>query len=257
MNVEDANNFIINFLRYPQNEGYSIYGYDIYLPNVLKAYLSNIEKDKDNRELSRQISPEFYAAAWELCRRGILRPGVKIMGAQSTGFEDGYSITPFGKQWLDESNLDDHVPTEPGRFAEMLKPFENRFGSPFYERSQEAIRCYGAHAYLACCVMCGAAAESILLATAIAKSGDEVRILADYNRASGRSSLEKFLLGKVRDRLREEFQGYLTLLKYWRDQAGHGAASNIKDNEAYTSLALLLRFSLYVDQWWDELIATP
>jgi hypothetical protein len=77
----------------------------------------------------------------------------------------------------------------------------------------------------------------------------------DYNRASGRSSLEKFLLGKVRDRLREEFQGYLTLLKYWRDQAGHGAASNIRDNEAYTSLALLLRFSLFVDQWWDELIA--
>jgi hypothetical protein len=156
MNVEDANNFIINFLRYPQNGGYPIYGYDIYLPNVIRAYLVSIGEDEDKRELSVQLSPDFYAAAWELCRRGILRPGVKIMGAQSTGFEDGYSTTPFGKQWLDESNLDDHVPTEPGRFAEMLKPYENRFGSPFYERSQEAIRCYGAHAYLACCVMCGA-----------------------------------------------------------------------------------------------------
>ena len=44
----------------------------------------------------------------------------------------------------------------------MLAAFQNRFGAGFQERGQEAARCYGAHAYLDCCVMSGAAAESVL-----------------------------------------------------------------------------------------------
>jgi len=256
MNTEDAANFLIGWIRNPSTGGCSNYGYDIYLPNVIRAYLRNTGANEDDRRATRELSPHFYAAAWELCRRGIIRPGVNIMGAQSTddgGAGNGYSITPFGSQWLCESDEDNYVPTEPGRFAEMLKPYKDRFGPQFAQRSQEAIRCYGAHAYLACCVMCGAAAESILLATAIEKANDEDKILSMYNSSQGRSRVEKYLLGSVRKRLEQEFTGFLTLLKYWRDQAGHGAASNIGDNEAYTSLALLLRFAMYVNEWWGEL----
>jgi hypothetical protein len=59
----------------------------------------------------------------------------------------------------------------------------------------------------------------------------------------------------VRQELRDEYAGYMSLLKYWRDQAAHGKLSGIKDNEAYTSLALLLRFALFVNENWAELVA--
>jgi hypothetical protein len=57
----------------------------------------------------------------------------------------------------------------------------------------------------------------------------------------------------VNQQLRNEYAGYTTLLKYWRDLAAHGRASGLKDNEAYTSLALLLRFAIFVNERWTEL----
>ncbi len=45
------------------------------------------------------------------------------------------------------------------------------------------------------------------------------------------------------------------LLKYWRDEAAHGKASNIKEEEAFTSLGLLLRFAMFMDNNWNELTA--
>lgn len=98
--------------------------------------------------------------------------------------------------------------------------------------------------------MCGAAAESILLATAIAKAG-EATVLSQYN-TSGDRRVENIILGKVRQEIRDEYMGFMTLLKYWRDQAAHGKVSGIKDNEAYTSLALLLRFAIFVNDHWAE-----
>ena len=103
-----------------------------------------------------EISRHFYSAAWELCTRGILRPGVTEYGAQSTqdgSGGNGYSVTPFGRQWLSETDRDIFVPTESGLFSEMVAPFAPIFGAGFHERANEAIRCYGAHAYL-----CGFAA---------------------------------------------------------------------------------------------------
>jgi hypothetical protein len=258
MSAEQAEKFLIRWLRDPgvRKSPYPSYGYDVYLPNVMRDYL--VEQghliDHVDGHL-RPISSGFYAAGWELCRRGILRPGIRTYGVQDTpdgSAGNGYSITPFGGQWIGESDRDDFVPTEPGRFAEMLAPFQARFGPQFYERSQEAVRCYGAHAYLACCAMCGAAAESILLATAIAKR-DERSVLDMYNGARGRSRLENLLIGQAREQLRREFQGFLALLKYWRDEASHGGASRIGDNEALTSLAFVLRFAAFVRDNWDEL----
>ncbi len=260
INVDDATSYLLSYIRDPRPGGYATYGYDFYIPNVIDAYVResnphDAEYRRDSPQ-AKELSPAFYAAAWDLCRRGIIRPGVRMMGAQATAAGrggDGYSVTPFGRQWLDEDTSDAYIPTEPGRFAEMLEPHRDRYGPGFYERSQEAIRCYGAHAYLACCVMCGAAAEAILLAAVIARQGDEAEVLCAYNSSQGRSRVENMLLGQARDRLKREVQGFLTLLKYWRDQASHGATASISDNEAYTSLALLLRFATYVDEWWSEL----
>lgn len=253
----DATALLVRWLRRPEYGDYgSSYGYGVYLPALVRLHLSKqgIYRDEAESKLS-EMMPMLYAAAWGLCRRGILRPGVRAFGAQATAdgaSGNGYSITPFGEQWLAEADRDDFVPTEPERFAQILAPYRQLFGPSFQERAQEAIRCYGAHTYLACCTMCGAAGEAILLATAMAKA-DESTVLKQYNASGGRRRVENIILGKVRQELRDECVGYLTLLKYWRDQAAHGNVSGIKDNEAYTSLALLLRFTIFVNDNWTEL----
>ena len=82
---------------------------------------------------------------------------------------------------------------------------------------------------------------------------DKDTVLRQYNASGGRQKVENIILGTVSKQLRTEYTGYTTLLKYWRDQAAHGRAIGIKDNEAYTSLALLLRFAIFVNDRWEEL----
>lgn len=43
------------------------------------------------------------------------------------------------------------------------------------------------------------------------------------------------------------------MLKYWRDIASHGGVSTISDDEAITSIALLLRFAHFSHDNWDRL----
>lgn len=205
----------------------------------------------------KSLSVGFYAAAWTLCRRGILRPGITMWGKQSTekgNAGDGYSLTPFGQEWIIKGGDFDYVPSEPGRFSNLLNKYGSIFGVGFKERSQEAVRCYGAHAFLACCAMCGAAAESILLAIAVAKSNDESKIFRDYSSRGGRGRIENFIIGQQQKSIQDEFRGYTSLLKYWRDYASHGRKSNISDNEAYTALLLLLRLVYFSNDKWNELI---
>lgn len=256
----DATGLLIQWLRKPDHGPYGKYGYGVYLPNLARVYLTNRGTPQMELEQSvKEMMPMLYAAAWELCRRGILRPGVEAYLGQATpdgASGNGYSITPFGKKWLAEAQSDDFVPTEPERFGEMLANHQERFGAPFQERAQEAVRCYGAHAYLSCCTMCGAAAESILLATASAKK-DASEVFAMYKTASGRRQIENLVLGQAKEDTRRECGGYLTLLKYWRDQAAHGGVSGVTDNEACTSLALLLRLAIFIENNWQQLTGSP
>jgi hypothetical protein len=258
---EDVTKLLVEWLRSPNHGAYSSYGYEVYLPALAYSYVKNkygnnlFETDIQNWFIKN--SPLFYAAAWDLCRRGILRPGVTSFQQQATtdgASGNGYSITPYGRQWLEEAEHSDFVPTEPERFAQMLAPYKEKFGKRFHQRAQEAVRCYGAHAYLACCAMCGAAAESILLATAIEKSHDEKKVLILYSSRSGRQQVENLILGKSDKKLQEEFKGYNALLKYWRDESAHGQTSKIIENEAYTAIAMLLRFALFTDRVWDDLV---
>lgn len=257
---EDATKLFIEWLRNPQYNGHTSYGYDIYVPSLIRVYTE--QKRIDHFEIDKALakfSPLFYNAAWEFCRRGIIRPGISEYGAQDTpdgSAGNGYSITTFGQQWLSESTLDDFVPTEPERFAQMLEPYKGRFGVNFHQRVQEAIRCYGAHAYLACCAMCGAAAESVLLAATIAKTKDEAKVLATYRSTSGHNKIENLLIGQAGSSVKEEFKSYHALLKYWRDEAAHGHSSKISESEAYTALAMLLRFVMFIDNRWSELTST-
>ncbi len=262
INQEDAFQFIVRCLREKPTGSYSNYGYELYLPKLMGYYLEEVKSlayPETDRNLP-EISGSFYAAAWELCRRGIIRPGIARYNNQVTddgSGGNGYSLTPAGQKWLQQAGQYDYVPTEPGRFAQLLDNLAPRFGPGFRERSQEALRCYNALAYLACCAMCGAAAESIILALAIAKDGDEAKILKTYEAVGGRGRIESLIIGKKDKPIKNEFQSSSNLLKYWRDIAAHGKQAGITENEAFTSLALLLRFAQFANERWTDLTQTP
>jgi hypothetical protein len=68
---EEAIHYIIHFLRERPATKYSSYGYDFYLPGIIQHYAEKHEGLEEQNVHHRKIelSPYFYAAAWELCRR--------------------------------------------------------------------------------------------------------------------------------------------------------------------------------------------
>lgn len=223
------------------------YGYDIYLDTMLTVWLHE-KCDMDNfsgQTIKQKISPIFIDACWELCRRGILRPFTRDINGQSTNQGAGFSITTFGHQWLLEDNLDDFVPTEPDRFAEMLKPYTAIFGDGFHERSQEAVRCYNAHAYLACCSMAGAAAETILI-----KIADKLLVNRTKNMPITRIRAD--IISKSEGGVQEGLIAYSEIVKYWRDEGMHHESWETRGEKAYISLAMLLRLAIFAkDKWFS------
>src|SRR5262245_15449075 len=140
---EDAEKEIIEYLREQRlgstryNEP-SSYGYDLYIPNVIRRRFPGSHPFHVDKDIA-PVSPIYYAAAWDLCRRGIIRPGVKSHMAQSTdqgNAGNGYSVTPtpFGDVWLAESTHDDFVPTEPERFGQLLAGFKSLLGPGYHQR---------------------------------------------------------------------------------------------------------------------------
>jgi len=253
--VDDAIGIIVDAIRTRPTE-IGAYGYDVYLPQIWNAYAiaSNIVLSGDRSALDRvgpQLSEPFYAAAWELCRRGLLRPSIRnVRGQSDGGGGNGYSVTPAGVRWIESADPRLHIPAEPSRLAAILAGFSPRFGSGFNQRAQEAVKCYNALAYLACCAMCGAAAESILLAVAIDRRGDEVSVLKEYRAGGGRARVEKGLLGQVAEPVSARFRTFTDLLNYWRDDSSHGVSSTIGEPEAFDALSRLMRFALFAtDQW--------
>lgn len=261
--VEDATNLLIEWMEKPDHGGFGSYGYDLYLELLVMAWFKKAGVGKGSQAEQHEIDkathaamPTFMAAAWELCRRGIVRPGVKDNKSQNTdegsaGF--GYSITPLGRLWLEEKDHGLFVPPEPGRFGVMLEPFKHRFGAGFHQRATEALRAFNGNAYLATVVMCGAAAESVILAAAIAKAGDEGTVMAKYKGKSGRKAVEDSLLGQAPKEVREQYQAHASLLKYWRDESAHGTVTKIDGNHAYTTLLQVIRLCHFIDDYWEVL----
>ncbi len=252
---EEANAYLLKSLR-ESPDAYSGYGYGVYLPNIMRKCIS--EKISCRSDELNQIDPHmtgisshFYNSAWELCRRGILRPGIMVHGGQNTSDGDsgfGYTITPYGLRWLSEPD-DLYVPTEEGQFSALISKYKDKLGDAFHQRANEAIRCYSAHAYLACCVMCGASAESILLEVAISKVGDPEEVIKNYTKSDGTNYLRKvFNVANFPDRIKKHFENAFDLIKRWRDTAGHGLVTDMDEAEAYFSLGALLRLADYIDK---------
>jgi hypothetical protein len=130
--LDDALQFLIAYLRQPRSpsEGGS-YGYDFYIPSVCRAFAINVDRvpAQDQDELERQLvglSAVFYEAAWELCRRGIILPGVRRHGEQATddgSGGNGYSLTSLGRPWLADAEHTTFIPVEPSRVAALIGRF--------------------------------------------------------------------------------------------------------------------------------------
>jgi hypothetical protein len=231
----------------------STYGNDIWIAGIVRTYWTS---RMDPNALTPEHYLPFYDAAWELCRIGVLRPGPHAsMGMGGVGggtySGDGYSITEFGRAWL--ANPDRRTAGDPSRLSEILASFESGYGPGFAQRANEAIRCHRTGNYLACCVMAGAAAESILLAVAIAKIGDEGKVLKDYASAGGRGRVTKSVVTGLTGSVTRTFEAALQVLHYWRDDAAHGMATTITEVEAYASLTQLLRLAQFCSDRWTEL----
>lgn len=199
----------------------------------------------------------FYDAAAELCRRGILRLGDKCAkargGPRYATLWDAYSITVAGSEWLKNSTTR-YVPTAPGRYLECLKNPGKVLGAGFLQRAGEAAGCHAYENHLACCAMCGAAAESALLAIADAKTDDPKEVRREYNRRDGRRNVTKLIFGSSStSRLSNEFESAFNLLTYWRDEAAHGGLSTITQAQAYDALDRLLRLAFFAWDNWTEL----
>jgi hypothetical protein len=259
MEIDDAMAFLVDYIRRPRpSDGYPSFGYEVYLPNVVTAYLVEIEHSTEHLSMiynglrSKQLSPYFYEAAWDLSRRGVLRPSVKQFGAQSVGEGEGYTVTASGREWL-ESAGGDFVLLEPTRLGRAFQHLSKKLGQSFLQRSIEASRCHAFGLNLACCAMSGAGAEAILLSVAIAKSDDEVATMRTYRSSQGRRKIIEEIVGSSRPALAGPFRSATGLLSYWRDDAAHGAISGISEIEAHEALSRLLRFAQFASDNWDEL----
>ena len=202
----------------------------------------------------------YHAALWRLVRRGISylstsqnrhhQPDHQFYGPP-------FKLTEYGTNWLEHAGSDlNCLPTEYDRFASLLDNYKGNFGSGHQSRSNEAIRCYKAQVYLSCCVMCGAATESILLATAIAKSGNEAATLDQYRRASGLKKIVDTLSNRHNSVVKERLSEIQDLVHHWRNESAHGEDSTLGEPEAFRALLLLHRFSHFVDDHWDDLTAS-
>src|SRR5262245_4118633 len=89
--------------------------------------------------------------------------------------------------------------------------------------------------------------------TAVAKTGNEAKVLTEYRTASGRRKVINLITGTLQAGLADRFSSSLGILSYWRDDAGHGIASTIGEIEAHEALARLLRLAQLVTDNWTEL----
>jgi hypothetical protein len=262
VHVDEAFDFIVEALvalpkRIGPNARSSTHGCDLWIPQLASAYWQKRISNFSYGDLEDERFQVFYDAAWELCRIGVLRPGQFAPRGQAIGgglfSGDGFSLTAFGQRWLKEASQ--RPVADPSRLAEVLQTFTPRFGDGYAQRATEAVRTYHTANYLAACVMCGAAAESILLALAIAKSGDEAKILAEYQSSGGRRKVTQRITGVAAKALGAQLDTALHVLHYWRDDASHGTMTTISEIEAYAGLTQLLRLAQFASDHWDQLTA--
>ena len=257
--VDDAERFIIESLRTRPNE-IRARDHDVWIPTTVRAYsVANALPPTDSDPALISI---FHDAAWNLARRGILRPSGLYpehhIVPPNTLYGLAYCITEAGRARLAEFADQPWIPTEPTRYWQALQPFAGNYGEGFEQRAREAARSYNSANYFACCAMCGAASESMLLALAIAIGGDEAAVLKRYRGASGTKNVVDYVANRLRGSDRQQaLRDAFNVIAYWRNEAAHGELVPIFEIEAHEALARLLRLAQMVYRHWAEMTVQP
>lgn len=256
---EEALGFLIEWLRKhwlrarPSFESTSDPGFQFSIRSVIQERVQAEARDQaggitiTTLDETTNTAP-FILASWELVRRGYLSPGMIPREGALRFPGDEFRITPLGAEWIEAGQDTAPLPTELARFARHLLAHAHGLRPSYAARAAEAVRAYAAGLHLSCCVMCGAAAESILLSLAIARVGDEERVLADYQKSGGTAKLLKALgLHSQPAPEQRQLESFYDLIRYWRDEAAHAGDRPVADEEAFGALALLLRLARYAD----------
>ena len=265
MHFDDAYEVLIKYLvAVPETKGSRTragqsqsQGGDLWIPHVVQGYWQSGPEKIAAEDLQDHHFQPFYDAAWDLCRIGVIRPGEFAPRGWATdaGLYSGdtFSITRFGRAWLKDASQ--RPIADPGRLSEVLQGFADRFGGGFAQRATEAVRTFRTGNYLAACVMSGTAAESILLAVATAKIGDEAKVLVEYNTTGGRRRLTKRICINVSPPIAAQLEAALQAVRYWHDGTGHATMTPVSEVEAHISLTDLLRLAQFAHDHWAELAA--
>jgi hypothetical protein len=232
-------------------------GCDVLVTEVLGTWWHREHRDKHPMpNPGEEDYAPFHDAAWELARRGILRPGPAFPGlhlvigvTRTSG--NGFSLTEIGREWISKYDQETLFPVDPGRFAILLNSYGSRFGPAFTQRVAEANGCYRTMNYFAACAMAGAACESLLLAIGSAQIGEKT--LQTYFGRDGRRLLIKQISANSSSSLKQPIETAASILSYWRDDAAHGYVTEITEFSAHDALSRLLRFVQFVDRNWDQL----
>ncbi len=263
LHADEALAFIVQNLKH-NPDAYRDSGgdaYDVWLPTAVWQFLVSREYPRIRQAEYRMdqnlkgVWRAFYDACWRLCRMGVFRPSASWSAVyrQGSATEDGYSYTEQGREWLKSSDMI-LIPSDPARYTNLLAKEAVLLGTGFLQRAREAASCHQTQNYLACCAMCGAAAESTVLAAAVAKLGDEARVLREYARPNGRRKVLKMIFGSEPSELNRGFvSSAFNLLAYWRDEAAHGQVSSITELDAFHALTTLLRLAQFVFSNWAAL----
>jgi len=138
--------------------------------------------------------------------------------------------------------------------VDLLEREKRVLGRGFEQRATEAASCHQSGNFIACCAMCGAAAESAILAAAIAKTQDPTKVLREYGQRDGRRKVLALIFGQQPGKQEQRYiEAAFGLLTYWRDDAAHGQVSDISEIGAYHALTLLLRLAQFLCANWETL----
>ena len=231
--------------------------------HVLEANKDEREKQRDENgnylptEVDYTVNTEpFFDVAWDLCRSGVLAPAPEWdKGQNRFGVRAEFRITPRGSTWLLENKDEPVLPAELAKFLAALKSHVGRFGDVYEGRAVEALRCYHAHCFYASCVMCGAAAEAILLKLASKKTGDGAEAERLLATAKGRDKLIATLKQQKNSHLQKSLDQFTNLVAYYRDDAAHATQEPIDEDGAHLAIMTLLRLARFGDDRWDDVVA--
>ncbi|WP_374331357.1 hypothetical protein [Aestuariivirga sp.] len=253
LSLDEAIGFLIQRAHERLNTEAYDYGYDLQVDSALDAFLGSMQYGQLRDQARRVLFPIMAEAAWELCKRGVLRPGVSKWGGQGLDTGHGYTITAAGRDWLSNGATDDYLLMQPGSLAASLREHASLFGLGYEQRVREALICRDVQAWLSCCAMAGAAAEAILISLAIQILGDETKVFSIYNSKSGRHELQKAVRRDWKEHDATQLNTMMKIVAYWRDDAAHGRFIDVTQATAEEALRQLLHLSLWVGREWARL----